>query len=151
MDNTQENIPQIQSRTILKYKIHWHVIFTHLPISLFMVSAGFMFFHLFIRSACFELTAYICLVAGSILILPTALTGWLTWKKRYKGARTRIFLYKLRIAYFIILLSWTLVLWRTLFPDTTHDIWHNIYSIGIFLLFLGVTLEGFYGGRLNHR
>jgi len=124
---------------------------THFPVSFFMISAGFMVLHLFTDSACFERTAYICLTAGAAVILPTTTTGLLTWKRRYRGTRTMIFLRKLRISWFLLILSFLLVMWRSLFPTTMHTLWHYLYSGGIFLLVIGVLLEGLYGGRLNHR
>lgn len=42
------------------------------------------------------------------------------------------------------------VLWRILIKTTIHTAWHYIYAMGIGLLFVGVVLEGAYGGRLNH-
>jgi hypothetical protein len=134
-----------------KYKIHWHVVFTHFPISFFMLSFGFMALHHATARACFELSAYVSLLAGAAAMLPTALSGWLTWKGRYRGMKGKVFIYKMRIAFAMIALSFLLVFIRSVFPDALHTGWLWLYSFGMLLLLLGAGAEGYYGGRLNHR
>jgi uncharacterized membrane protein len=87
-----------------RYNLRWHVIFTHFPISFFMVSAGLMALHLFTETECFELAGFLSLVAGTVMLIPTTITGWRTWKSRYKGASTALFQYKIRIAFGMIAL-----------------------------------------------
>ncbi len=138
-------------QTKLKYKIHWHVLCTHFPVSFFMLSSGFMILHLFTRVDCFELSAFLSLLAGALIMLPTTISGWLTWKGRYKGMRGKMFLHKIRIAFGMLGLSFTLVFIRMLFPPLLHEVWMWLYAAGILLLLVGSMVEGFYGGRLNHR
>ena len=138
------------NKTTAKYKIHWHVLFTHFPISFFMVSAGFMVLHLFTNVDCFELSGFLTLAAGALMMLPTTISGWLTWKSKYKGATTKIFLYKIRISFGMIALSLLLVAFRWVFSATVHTVWHFIYGVGFVLLFAGALLEGYYGGKLRH-
>ena len=142
---------EARSKPLLVYGIHWHVLTTHFPISFFMISAIFMVVHLFTNTSCYEKAAFLCLAAGAIVAVPTTVTGWITWKKKYKGARTPIFLKKIKLSVAIIVLSSSLVLWRWFFPSQAHTVWHYVYSLGIGLLFVCVALEGFFGGRLNHR
>lgn len=113
-------------------RIWSHVVLTHFPISFFMISAVFMALHLRSDSACFERSAYICLVAGTVSLLPATLSGWLTWRSRYRGVRTEVFVRKLRIALALVPLGTFLVVWQRI------------------LLFVGVVLEGMYGGRPHH-
>ncbi len=141
------------SHAEVKYKIHWHVILTHFPVSLFMVSAGFMILHLFTNDPGYEKSAYLTLAAGAAMLLPTTWTGWLTWKQRYKGARVKIFTYKTRIAYAMTVVSITLVILRSFVfdPGTERLAWHYIYGFCVVLLLFGTIVEGYYGQRLNHR
>ncbi len=136
---------------LLKYKIHWHVVFTHFPISFFLLSFGFMALHLATWKACFEMAAYAGLLAGAAVMLPTTLSGWLTWKGRYKGMKGKMFIYKIRIAFAMIALSVLLVIIRVVFPDALHEVWLWLYTLGVLLLMVGAMAEGYYGGRLNHR
>jgi uncharacterized membrane protein len=138
-------------QTKLNYKIHWHVLFTHFPVSFFMLSSGFMILHLYTKSNCFELSSFFSLLAGMLIMLPTTVSGWLTWKGRYKGMRGKMFLYKIRIAIGMIALSIALILIRLLIHLQLHVVWMWIYAAGILLLLVGAMVEGFYGGRLNHR
>lgn len=136
--------------TILKYKIHWHVISTHFPISFFTVSFGFMALHLVTWSHCLELAAYLTLIAGMISLWPTTITGWRTWKRQYKGTRTNLFVKKIKLSYGMLALSIILTLWRTFFYEF-HVLWMWLYFVGITLLLIAAMAEGFYGGRLSHR
>jgi len=79
----------------IREHMHWHVVLTHFPISFFMVSAGFMVLHMFTLTGCFEIAAFLSLLAGTVMLIPTAATGWSTWKSKYKGANTKIFRYKI--------------------------------------------------------
>ena len=142
-------------RAKVKYRIHWHVLLIHFPISAFLGSFVFISLHLFTRTYCFALAAYVSLIAGAIVMLPTAATGWFTWKGRYKRFKGKMFLYKIRISLAMIVVSIALVIFQTVFPfsslDIRHNIWHAIYFTGVTLLMLGAMAEGYYGGRLHHR
>jgi uncharacterized membrane protein len=138
-------------KTALRYKLHWHVVFTHFPISFFLLSALFMALHLFTHRACFESAAFVGLIAGAAVMIPTTFTGWVTWKGRYKGARARLFIYKVRIAFAMTALSFGLVVFRAIFLRQLEGVWIASYSAGILILLIGAIAEGYYGGRLNHR
>jgi len=138
-------------RAVLKFKIHWHVLVTHFPIALFLASAAFMALHLFTATECFELAGYIMLAGGAIMLVPAVVTGWITWKGRYRGVRGKIFVPKIRIAYAMVGLSAALLIFRGFFVHTEHTLWHFVYGVGFVILFLGALAEGYYGGRLNHR
>jgi len=129
----------------------WHVALIHFPISFFTVSAGFMVLHMFTLNLCFEVAAFLCLVAGAAMLIPTTWTGWSVWKSKYKGADTKIFRYKINISYAMIVLSLVLIGVRGYLVNKSHTIWHIVFTIGFVLLFIGAMAEGFYGGRLNHR
>ena len=133
------------------YRIHWHVVLTHFPISFFMVSAGFMILHLFTETECFEGSAFLTLIAGTIILIPATISGWFTWKSQYKQVRIKLFLYKIYISFALIVISITILIFRGFIFNTDHGIWHIIYGIGFAILFFGSMAEGFYGGRLSHR
>lgn len=142
-------------RAVVRFKIHWHVVFTHFPVSFFLAAFGFMVLHLFTQTSCFELANYVALFAGAVAMVPTTLTGWFAWKRRYKGLRSGIFLNKIRISYAMIGVSFALVAYRSIviiqFADILHNLWHALYFAGVVMLMLGAAAEGYYGGRLHHR
>jgi len=136
---------------LLRYKIHWHLLVTHFPISFFTASAGFMAAHVFTANECFEQASFLTLVAAGIALVPATLTGWYTWKKDYKGIRGKIFVCKTRISYGMLALTAILVSLRNVFLPGHHSIWHCVYAVGFLSLFVASIAEGFYGGRLHHR
>ncbi len=56
-------------RAVTRYRIHWHVLLTHFPISFFAVAFGFQILHLFISPACFELATNVALIAGAVVMV----------------------------------------------------------------------------------
>jgi hypothetical protein len=134
------------------YEQHWHVVFTHFPVSFFVGSTLFMVLHFvsYSNRNAYELASFVLLVAGMMVMWPTTITGWNTWKGRYHGAHAKIFLYKIRTAFGMIALSVLLVICRVALPPQADTAWFFAYAVGIFLLFIGTVIEGFYGGRLNH-
>lgn len=160
-DRTKEKEATISSpapragHTAYRYQIHWHLLLIHFPISAFLGSYVFMVLHLILQTSCFELAAYVALIAGAVVMIPTTVTGWTTWKKKYQGIRGKIFARKINISFAMIAISIVLVIYRSIFVtgrlDILHNIWHVLYFLGATLLFLGAVEEGYYGGRLNHR
>ncbi len=138
-----------------KSRIHWHVVLTHFPISLFGTAFGFQILHLFLAPACFELATNVTLMGGAALLLPAIATGWSTWKTRYQGAKGLIFRRKILTAFGMAALSLPLVVWRVaalgLFEEAPDSPEHWIFLAGNAFLILGAVVEGYYGGRLNHR
>jgi len=138
-----------------KRRIHWHVFLTHFPISMFAGAFGFQILHLFLAPACFELATNMALMGGTAMLLPTAVTGWSEWKTHYHGAKGLIFKRKIAAAIGMAALSLPLVVWRIaalgLFQEARESPAHWIYLAGNTLLILGAVIEGYYGGRLNHR
>ena len=136
-------------------RIHWHVLFTHFPISLFGTAFTFQILHLIMAPVCFELATNMCLLGGTVLLMPTVGTGWSEWKTRYHGAKGLIFRRKIPIAFGMAALSLPLVVWRIaalgLFEEAPKSPGHWIYLGANTLLIIGAIAEGYYGGRLNHR
>ena len=142
-------------RTQYKYQLHWHTLLVHFPISFFVGAFGFMALHLITQNSCFQLAAYVAMIAGAAIMIPTTITGWTTWKNRYQGVRGKLFLRKIRISYAMLAISILLVIYQAVVPieflDVLHNVFHAIYFIGVTLLLLGAAAEGYYGGRLTHR
>jgi uncharacterized membrane protein len=136
-------------------RIHWHVFFTHFPISLFGTAFGFQILHLFMAPVCFELATNVALLGGTVMLMPTVLTGWSEWKARYHSAKGLIFRRKILTAYGMAALSLSLVIWRIaalgIFEEAAESPAHWIYLAGNTGLILGAIVEGYYGGRLNHK
>lgn len=143
------------SAALAHRRVHWHVLFTHFPISLFGTAFGFQMLHLVMAPTCFELATNVTLLGGAALLVPTIWTGWSEWKGRYRGAKGLIFRRKISTAFAMAALSLSLVVWRIaalgLFEEVPRSPEHWIYLAGNTLLIMGAIVEGHYGGRLTHR
>ncbi len=146
--------PKTPTRVAPKFRIHWHALLIHFPISLFGVAFGFQVLHLFIAPACFELATNVALLGGAVMMIPTTWTGWHTWKTVYRGPKIRLFQRKIYTAFAMLALSIPLVTWRIaflgFFEEAPESPAHWIYLAGNTLLILGAIIEGYYGGRLHH-
>ena len=152
MGSTENKSAKQRGLLSIIYEQHWHVEFTHFPVSFFLGSAMFMILHFasYSNRNAYELASFVLLISGMVVMWPTTLTGWRTWKGNYHGARVKIFLYKVRTAFGMVALSTLLVIWRAVLPPPKDTTWFYVYAVGIFLLFAGTIVEGHYGGRLNH-
>jgi uncharacterized membrane protein len=137
-----------------RFKMHWHVILTHFPLSFFGAAFGFQILHLITAPYCFELATNAALIGGAISMVPVTWTGWRSWKSYYRGAKTVIFRRKICIAFTLLGVSAILSVWRSvflgLFTEVVVNPSHWIYLAGNTLLIVGAFFEGYYGGRLNH-
>jgi hypothetical protein len=94
------------------------VLSTHFPVSAYLGSALFILLqHLVTQHTCFELAAFVAVITGTIVRIPTILTGWFTWKGRFRGASTRIFQNKIRISFTTITISPALTIWKSYFTQ----------------------------------
>jgi len=146
--------PQTAAAGVARRRIHWHVPFTHFPISFFGAAFLFQVLHLFMAPLCFELATNVMLLGGTIMLAPTIWTGYMEWHGRYHRARGTIFSRKIRTAMALAALSLPLVVWRILalglFQEARESPGHWIYLAGNGGLILGAIVEGYYGGRLTH-
>jgi len=146
-------VPKVDATS--PYRLHWHVLLTHFPLSFYIAAFGFQILHLFKNPECYQAATNISLIAGTVVMMPTLWSGWLTWKKEYHGAHVQVFQRKIVIAFLMQGLSLALVVWRvtftSIFDNTNVGLAHWIYLAGNILLMAGASAEGYYGGRLNHR
>ncbi len=141
--------------TRIRYKLHWHVLLIHFPISFFLGAFVFMAMHLVSGNDCYSLAAYMSLIFGAVSMIPVTYTGWTTWKSRYRGVKGKLFIRKIRISFGMITISFLLVIYQTVSDiETLHvfnNLGHFLYFNGVILLVLGAAGEGYYGGRLHHK
>jgi hypothetical protein len=144
-----------QGEALPKYKIHWHVVLIHLPIGFFLATALFSFLFLLIPISCFEIAEIITLALGFLGMIPVICTGWFTWKGKYKGFQGMLFQRKILTAFAMLAVSFFLlathIFSEYLFHFGTDISWRVIYFLVALLLAFGSGIEGFYGGRLNHK
>jgi uncharacterized membrane protein len=137
-----------------RIRVHWHAAFTHFPISTFGVAFLFQVLHFFMFREPFELATTVCVITGAFAMIPAIVTGWLTWKKDYQGARGKILLRKRLIAFSMLVVSAPLSAWRVVLyylGNAAEGIDHYLFFFFTTLLIVGAIAEGYYGGRLTHR
>ena len=143
------------TRSKSAYRLHWHILMTHFPISAFLGAFLFMALHLITGNACYPLAAYVSLLAGAVVMVPTTVTGWLEWKSGYKGFKNTLFRVKIWTSAVMTPLSVALVIYQATHPfatlDVTHRLAHAAYFGGILVLMAGAVIEGYWGARLHHR
>ena len=104
-------------------------------------------------SRCSTLSNTVVLIPGALMMIPTTVSGWLSWRGKYKSARTYIFKRKIITAALMLVTSAMLVSWRLSFYSILTEepgMAHWVYIAGSSLLILGAVVEGYYGGRLHH-
>jgi uncharacterized membrane protein len=149
------NAPKPSARMKTIYKFHWHVALTHFPISLLAVAFGFQALDLIFEQDRLILSSDLVFLCGVAIMVPTVITGWVTWKNSYKGAKIMLFQRKLVLAYAMLAVAVPLAVWRGIFFGSLDATWSSplywIFMFGTALLIAGAITEGYYGGRLNHR
>ena len=145
----------MSSRLKLAHKIHWHLLLVHFPISLFGVAFLFQILHIIFSPDAFTLATTVVILSGTVVMIPTTISGWSTWKHKYKGANTFLFKRKIITSFTMLAISLTLTTWRFLayniFLNEPYVFAHWVFMFGTLLLISGSIIEGFYGGKLTHR
>jgi hypothetical protein len=142
-------------KVLPRYKVHWHVVLIHLPISFFLATALFAFLFLIVPNPCFDFASLCTVFIGMIGLIPVIATGWTTWKTKYKGFRGMLFNRKIVTSFAMLAVSFILLvihlLSNLLFHFDGGIGWRAGNFIGALLLAFGSVIQGFYGSRLNHK
>lgn len=134
--------------------VHWHVALTHFPISLFGTAFLFQVLHLFMFEKPFELATTVCILAGAASIVPAIISGWITWKRHYHGAKARLFQRKIATAFAMLGVSVPLAIWRLVLyrlGSEADGVDHYVFFVLTVGLIAGAVAEGYLGGRLSHK
>lgn len=127
-------------------KHHLHPIFVHIPNGVVPVSFAFIFISLISGGLpSLEKAAFFNLIFVLLSMPLVALTGFVSWKKKYSSAMTSVF--KTKIVCSLVLTScvFVSVIWR-LFDDAAGSSW--IYLILNAIILASAGLAGFMGGKL---
>ena len=131
-------------------KHHLHPITVHFPNGVLPVVLVFLLVAMFFQVDSLEKAAYYNLIFILLTLPFVLLTGFLEWQKRYKGARTSIFVGKIVSALIVLAATNVLVFWRLLDPGVVAEGSPSRY------IYLGVAagnlaaagIAGFLGGKL---
>ena len=141
--------PGIIARMLLG--MHVHPILTHFPngilpmVVLFMAASIFLSYDTFVDSSTYYSLIFVLISMPFVLA-----SGFLEWKKRYRGARTVLFFTKIFCSLLATVCLAVLVLWRTFDTEVmlTSSPYRLIYFIVAVVMLLAVVMAGHLGGRL---
>ena len=134
----------------LVLKHHIHPISVHTPNGLLPVAVIFMALAIVLGFTIFDFPAFINLVFVLPVMPIVMVTGYIEWQKRYKGARTTIFLTNMACAVVVLVTLVVVVTWRLINPDVAASGSPGRWVfLGIHLIMLGATgIAGHLGGKL---
>jgi uncharacterized membrane protein len=128
-----------------------HALLAHFPI-VFMLSAGFFsLLYVITGERSFDDTAFYCLGAGFLAMIPTVATGLLThWLNYPAGADKTVHIEK-RLSASVMVMAAAAFIWRWLHPRVLDDLAgvNLVYLLLVLALTPLVTANGYFGGMLT--
>lgn len=152
-----EAAPLVTPPATLKEKLikqvlrrHLHPISVHFPNGLLPASVVFLVLGIFFGFAGFNEAGFYNMVFVLINMPVVMITGYLEWQRRYKGAKTVLFLTKIACSIVVLVSLLILVIWRFVNPAVTDP---GSVDRLIFLSIAGAMLAaagiaGHLGGKL---
>ncbi len=129
---------------------HLHPISVHTPNGIIPIAVVFLLLALIFNSSGLEIAAYFNLIAVLLSMPLVIFSGYLTWQKKYNGAKTLLFRVKIAAACLATVILFGLVIWRTVAPDVltsaSSDRW--LFLMWSLFLLAAVGLAGHLGGKL---
>jgi rubredoxin/uncharacterized membrane protein len=148
--SSQEQPTIIAKITDLILENHLHPISVHSPNGIIPVAFVFLALIVFFQFSGFENAVYYNMVAVLLSMPLVLLTGYVTWQKKYKGAKTSVFKIKIGASCAATIILFGLVVWKTIQPDilATASSGRWLFLVWSLLLLAAVGLAGHLGGQL---
>ena len=138
-----ERWPQLRRRP--------HALLAHFPI-VFMLSAGFFsLLYVITGERAFDDTAFYCLGAGLLAMVPTVATGLFTHWLNYPGGADKTVHIEKRLSFSVMLIAAAAFVWRWLNPHVLEHLAgvNFLYLLLVLALTPLVTANGYFGGLLT--
>ncbi len=141
---------QVSKMTQLVLENHLHVISVHTPNGIIPMAVIFLVAAVLLNSLSFASAAYYSLLFVLLAMPPVMITGYITWKNKYKGAKTTLFTMKISAACVATITLLTLVVWKTIQPEVLSNASSGRWPFLLLALLLlaSVGLAGHLGGKL---
>lgn len=136
--------------TKLVLKNHLHPISVHSPNGIVPMAVIFLVPAVLLNSLTFASAAYYSLLFVLLAMPPVLITGYITWKNKYKGTKTSLFIMKIGASCVATVTLLVLVVWKTVQPDVLNSASSGRWPFLLLslLLLASVGLAGHLGGKL---
>ena len=130
--------------------LHLHPITVHFPNGILPAVVVFLVLSVYLDIIRLETAAWYNMIAVLIMLPPVLVTGYMEWQKRYRGAKTPLFIVKIFCAILVLGSVNILVFWRLLDPGVLapESAYRNIYLGIAGLMLASAGIAGHLGGKL---
>ncbi|KHE92027.1 MAG: hypothetical protein SCABRO_02198 [Candidatus Scalindua brodae] len=142
--------PEKTKLKIKLFEIPFHAIAVHFPTALYPVAIIFLFLALIFDRDSFRNTYFYLMIIAAFFTPISHFTGILEWKNKYRGAKTHIFINKIRFSLILSAVGAICVIWYWFSPDMLN--YTGIYNILFIILNIStiplIIYLGHLGGKL---
>ncbi len=152
--DNQRPLPPFLARVFARYpglRRRPHPMLAHFPI-VFLLSAGFFsLLYVITGRRSFDDTAFYCLGAGLLTMVPTVATGLFTHWLNYPGGADRTVRLEKRLSYSVLVIATLTFIWRWVNPGVLDHLAGPglLYLLLVLALTPLVTANGYFGGMLT--
>lgn len=141
---------ELSKTTQLILENHLHPISVHSPNGIIPMAVIFLVPAILLNSQSFASAAYYSLLFVLLAMPPVMISGYITWKNKYRGTRTSLFTMKIAAAFVATVTLLVLVVWKTVQPDVLSNASPGRWPFLLLalLLLVSVGLAGHLGGKL---
>lgn len=131
-------------------KNHLHPISVHSPNGIIPVAVLFLVLGISVSSQGLANAAYYNMIAVLLSMPLVVFTGYVTWQKKYKGAKTSVFKIKIAASIAATVILFGLVIWKTIEPDVliTPSLDRWLFLVWSSFMLAAIGLAGHLGGQL---
>ena len=131
-------------------EIPFHALSVHFPTALYPVAIIFLFLSLVFDQDSFRNTYFYLMIIAVFFTPISHFTGILEWKKKFRGARTHIFINKIRYSLILNVVGGLCTIWYWFCPGILNHT--GVFNIVFIILNISiipiVAYLGHLGGRL---
>ncbi len=151
-DSATQQQPEADSGQLAQLVLenHLHPISVHSPNGIVPMAVLFLALALFFGLQSFDSAAYYSLCFTLLTMPPVLMTGYITWKNKYNGVKTSLFITKIAASGVAISVLFILVVWRTINQDilTQASSGRWLFLLLSLILLISVGVAGHLGGQL---
>ncbi len=128
-------------------EIPFHALSVHFPTALYPVAIIFLFLALIFDRDSFRSTYFYLMIIAAFSTPISHFTGIVEWKNKYRGARTHIFINKIRFSLILSVVGGLCTTWYWIYPEILD--YTGIYNIIFIVLNISIIPLVIYLGHLG--